>query len=343
MTGRVAGNKLPAGHAQSSSFVAPWWCRGPHLQTLWPYLLRAAPRVDLRRERLELPDGDFLDLDWTTGAHGPIVLVVHGLEGSSDSKYARGILRAIHTRGWRGVLMHLRGCSGEINRLPRRYHSGETGDLAHVIGVLRARFPANPLAAVGYSLGGNMLLKYLGEQRQPAPLVAAVGVSVPFLLDDSANRMNRGFSRLYQRALVRRLQRATLAKQQRMRLPITTDDVMCLGSFWEFDEHVTAPLHGFHGARHYYTESSSRRFLSAITVPTLLIHAADDPFMTPAVIPSTSELSPATQLELSPEGGHVGFVTGPWPWRARYWLEERIPGYLAGYLDTDSNARTSPR
>jgi hypothetical protein len=324
-------------------FTPAWWCRGPHAQTLWPYLVRRRPRVALKRERLELPDGDFLDLDWTgDGDDRPIVVVLHGLEGSSQSKYARGLLHALQRRGWRGVVMHFRGCSGEPNRLPRSYHSGETGDLAHVLEVLRARSPDVPLAAVGFSLGGNVLLKYLGERGTAAPLRAAAAVSVPYLLAHSAARLGRGFSRVYQWSLLRRMRAALATKRGRMTLPITVSDLCTLRGFRDFDEHVTAPLHGFRGADHYYEAASSRPYLRAIARPTLLLHALDDPFMTEDVVPATHELSPSTRLELYRSGGHVGFVSGTLPWQARYWLEERIPDYLLPWLDADG-ARGSGR
>jgi uncharacterized protein len=299
---------------------------------LWPYLFRRRRRIDLRRERLELPDGDFLDLAWTTGADGPIVLVLHGLEGSSRSGYAGGMLRALHAHGWRALVMHFRGCSGEPNRLPRSYHSGETGDLAHVVEVLRASYPDTPIAAVGYSLGGNVLLKWLGETGAGNPLAAAVAVSVPFELHKAAWRLSRGLSRVYQWKLLRSLRRRTAAKFSRMPCPVPLGDLRLLTSFRAFDDRITGPLHGFRNADDYYARSSSRQYLPGIRVPTFILHALDDPFMTPDAVPSACELSPTTCLELSLHGGHVGFVSGPLPWKAEYWLERRIPELLAGCL-----------
>lgn len=313
-------------------FQPAWWCRGPHRQTLWARLMRHAPRLALQRERLELPDGDFIDLDWTETGSGPIVIILHGLEGSSDSPYARGILQAVERRGWRGVVMHFRGCNGEPNRLARSYHSGDTGDLAYFIDVLRRREPRTPLATVGFSLGGNVLLKWLGKTGHQAPVRAAVAVSVPFDLHSAADRLQQGFSRLYQWQLMRSMRRSVAEKRRRMELPLKIRDLSALKSFRDFDEHVTAPLHGFDNADHYYTASSSRQYLKGIAVPTLVLHARDDPFMTEAAIPRNDELSEAVTLELSAHGGHVGFVAGTWPWRPRYWLEERIPAYLARYL-----------
>lgn len=313
-------------------FRPAWWCRGPHAQTLWARLVRQSPKISFWRERLELPDGDFIDLDWSEAGSGPIVVVLHGLEGSSDSPYARGIMRAIERRGWRGVVMHFRGCGGEPNRLARSYHSGETGDLAFCINALRRREPHTPLAAVGFSLGGNVLLKWLGKAGGAAPLRAAVAVSVPYVLGGAAERLNHGFSRLYQWQLLRSLRNSVAEKRTRIKLPLRIQDLSSLRSFRDFDEYVTAPLHGFDSADHYYTVSSSRQYLRGITTPTLLLHARDDPFMTENAVPGQKELSDSVALELSTHGGHVGFVAGTWPWRARYWLEERIPAYLGQHL-----------
>jgi uncharacterized protein len=321
------GGSVPA-HA----FQPAWWCRGPHRQTLWPYFIRRKPKLRLKRERLELPDGDFIDLDWTPNPDGPIVVILHGLEGSSKSGYARGLLRAFQDRCWRGVVMHFRGCSGEPNRLARSYHSGETGDLATLIQTLRVREPHTPLAVVGFSLGGNVLLKWLGENGRRVPLQAAIAVSVPFLLDRAADRLDTGFSRIYQWGLLRRMRRSLVEKRRRIAVPLAVKQTSSLRTFREFDEHITAPLHGFSGADHYYTVASSRQYLKGVTIPTLVIQARDDPFMTPDAIPEPSELSGTIEFELHEHGGHVGFVSGCVPWHARYWLEERIPAYLERYM-----------
>jgi hypothetical protein len=298
------------------------------MQTLWPYLFRRTPQVELRRERFELPDGDFLDLDWSTNGSGPIVIVLHGLEGSSDSKYVRGLLKAVHERGWRGVVMHFRGCSGEPNRLPRSYHSGETGDLAYVVNLLRSREPETSLFVVGFSLGGNVLLKWLGEVGSQAPIKAAVAVSVPFLLDESAKRLDQGFSRVYQWGLMRSMRNAVAEKRSRMKLPLKIEDLSALRTFRDFDEHITAPLHGFVGVDDYYRRSSSRQYLKEIQMPTLIVQSRDDPFMTDAVIPRDGELSPAIEIEIYDSGGHVGFVAGRHPWNPDYWLERRILDFV---------------
>lgn len=318
-------------------FTPAWWCRNPHLQTILPNRLRPSPAIRLRRERVELPDGDFVDIDWTPRATGPIVLLLHGLQGSSRSRYARGLARAFDRAGWRGAVIHFRGCSGEPNRLPRGYHSGETGDSAYLARLLKEREPATPLAAVGVSLGGNVLLKWLGESGTASPLAAAVAVSVPFLLDRAADRLETGFARLYQWELLYSLRRALDMKRRAVPLPIAAD----LGRFKrmrEFDDHVTAPLHGFRDSAHYYAECSSRKFLAGIRVPTLLIQARDDPFMSADVIPRAHELPACVTLEVHPHGGHVGFVGGAWPWRPRYYLEERVPDFIGAQLSRGETA-----
>ena len=314
------------------SFEPAWWCRDPHLQTLWPSWFGPRLAFALRRERVELPDGDFLDIDWTPGTHGPIVLLLHGLQGSVQSPYARALLRTFDRHGWRGAIMHFRGCSGEPNRLARSYHSGETEDLAYVVDLIRRREGAVPIAVVGVSLGGGVLLNWLGKTGVQSPLAAAVAVSVPFLLGRAADRLDLGFSRLYQSHLLRSLRRAVEQKRRRIHLPLAVHDLAQLKCFRDFDTHVTAPLHGFRDAEHYYAAASCRQFLKGITVPTLLIQALDDPFMTPDVIPEPAELPTCVTLDLQRHGGHAGFVGGKWPWRARYWLTERIPAYLVAHL-----------
>jgi hypothetical protein len=338
---------------ETTPFKPAWWLRNPHLQTLWPVFFRRRLRPPLRRERLELPDGDFVDLDWTLNdpvlspaeGSGPIVIILHGLEGSSRSHYARGMLTSLPQHGLRAVVMHFRGCSGEPNRLARAYHSGDTGDIDFLVRTLRAREPNTPLAAIGYSLGGNALLKWLGEQGKAAPVQCAVAVSVPFLLHESTAHMNRGLSRAYQWHLLKSLKAGARRKAGMFaptamdggsagnagavfRPPAPLEEINQMQSFFEFDDRVTARLHGFEGGMHYYTSSSSRQYLNRIRVPTLIVHASDDPFMHAQVIPEAAELSPAIELDLHQHGGHVGFVGGRLPWRPRYWLEERIPAWL---------------
>lgn len=329
---------------KKSKFNDAWWLPGPHLQTIWGTTTRRPPQISLRRERLELPDGDFLDLDWAepnniiqmpNAAPPPMIIILHGLGGSIESHYAKGMLNSIVQQGWRGVFMHFRGCSGMPNRLPRSYHSGETGDFEFVLQHVLQRVPDSPLAAIGYSLGGNVLLKWLGEQKDSSPLTTAVAVSVPFELHKAANRLYTGFSRLYQWWILRQLRVNVSDKFKLMPCPIDLTPLENLRSFWEFDTYVTAPLHGFKDAEDYYRFSSSRYFLKEIETPTLIIHSIDDPFMTPDVIPRERELSKFTTLELSDTGGHVGFISGQVPGKPQYWLEDRIIHHLHSYFKNE--------
>ena len=294
--------------------------------------MRRPVKIELTAERLTLPDGDFIDLAWTKANSDKIVIVLHGLEGSIDSSYARGMLAAINQKGWRGVFMHFRGCSGEHNLEDRSYHSGETGDFRFLVDTLRKRHPEATLSAVGYSLGGNALLKYLGEYEDDSQLKAAAAVSVPYTLSNSAAKLEKGFSRIYQRHLLNRLVDKTLSKFRDRQAPVDIANINKLNTFKSFDHHITAPIHGFKSGDDYYEQSSSRQYLNKITTPTLLIHSKDDPFMSVDAIPRQDELSESVKLELSNHGGHVGFVSGNVPWNAKYWLEQRIPEFLATYL-----------
>ncbi|WP_273526098.1 hydrolase [Pseudomonas sp.] len=320
-------------------FQPAWWLPGPHLQTLWNPFLRSAPALARRRERLWLADGDFIDLDWH-GPHdaaAPLVLVLHGLTGSSSSLYVLGLQQQLAARGWASVAINWRGCSGEPNLLPRAYHSGASDDLGEVIAHLQASRPLAPLHAVGYSLGGNVLLKYLGESGVSSPLRKAVAVSVPFRLDQCADRIGLGFSRLYQAHFMKAMvayvkDKQRLFRERDLQQHLTTlsglGTLDGMRTFWDFDGRITAPLHGYRDAQDYYRRASSRYFLPDIAIPTLLIQAADDPFVFRHSVPEPSELSPTTTLELHAHGGHVGFIEGT-PRRPRYYLERRIPQWLA--------------
>jgi len=311
-----------------SDFKPAWWLQGAHLQTVWPTFFRKLPDLKLTQERLELDDGDFLDLTWAGSEKGEIVLILHGLEGSKDSPYAKGIMQALSDAGFSCCLMHFRGCSGKPNRLPRSYHSGETGDLQQVIDHIRHHHQRNVFAAIGYSLGGNALLKWLGEKRESAPVTTAVAVSVPFSLDDAAIRMGTGLSRGYEKHLVSRLQDKYREKFSDLPSPLEIE-IDQMKTFYLFDDQVTAPLHGFKDVHDYYEKSSCGQFLKNIEKPTLILHSKDDPFMWPETVPAEDELSPNVRLELSEKGGHVGFIGGPVPWKPKYWLDKRIVTWLS--------------
>jgi predicted alpha/beta-fold hydrolase len=318
-----------------SRFRPAWWLPGPHLQTIYPTLLRRRRPPSLERERLELPDGDFIDLDWTREGNDPnrpVVLVLHGLEGSLESHYTGGILQALSAAGYRAVLMYFRGCSGTPNRLPRSYHSGDTGDLQAVLRHIAQRYHTASVAVIGYSLGGNALLKWLGQQGEHPAVRTAVAISVPFELNRAAARLSRGLSRIYQRYLLRKLRRSLIAKAGIHPPPVPLEQLASLDTFRRFDDAITAPLHGFAGVDDYYTRASSRQFLARIRIPTLILHARDDPFVPPDAIPVTADLAPCVTLELSRRGGHVGFITGRIPFHPHYWLEARICAHLRRYI-----------
>ncbi|AMA47524.1 hydrolase [Pseudomonas alabamensis] len=310
----------------------------PHLQTLWGPFIRRQQELSRTRERLWLDDGDFLDLDWhgPHSAQAPLVVVLHGLTGSSQSPYVIGLQRALAGCGWASVAVNWRGCSGEPNRLARSYHSGISEDLAQVVEHLRRVRPLASLHAVGYSLGGNVLLKYLGERGADSALHAAVAVSVPFRLDQCADRIALGFSRVYQAHFMRELSAHLSAKHDYLRQQGHLEGLAALErlgplgrlrTFWDFDGKVTAPLNGFDSAQDYYRRASSRYYLGQIETPTLIIQARDDPFIFAHSLPTAEELAPGTSFELHARGGHVGFVEGSVR-RPRYYLERRIPQWL---------------
>ena len=320
-----------------STFKPAWCLTNAHAQTIYSTLARRSEAAIDHNERLELPDGDFIDLAWATNglsAESPLVVLLHGLGGSVDSVYVAGILQSVNHAGYRGVLMQFRGASGEPNRLPRAYHSGETGDLDYLLKCLQQREPCTKKAVVGVSLGGNVLLKWLGETGAQSLIQAAVAVSVPFQLDLVTERINKGFSRLYQAHLLRKLRAVFLKKLAivNTQLPLTKEELFSIKTLRAFDESITAPLHGFKNAEAYYFDSSSKRYLNGIATPTLIVHALDDPFMVPEAVPDAKDLSADVLLELSQHGGHVGFIAGKNPNNLTHWLEQRIPDFLLEHL-----------
>jgi predicted alpha/beta-fold hydrolase len=281
------------------------------------------------------PDGDFVDLDWVRGPAAPgapVLLVLHGLEGSALSHYAGAMLADAAARGWRGVALNFRSCSGEPNYLPRFYHSGDTGDLDHVMRTLVAREPDIQLGAVGVSLGGNVLLKWLGECGEEAPLqlAGAVGISVPFDLAACARVLDRGLRRrVYTANFMRTLRRKVREKARRYPGVVDVAAACRARTFAEYDRVVTAPLGGFTDEMDYWTRSSSGPYLARIQRPTLLLNARDDPFVPVASLPDPRTLAPLVSARFTDAGGHVGFVAGRWPWRAYSWAERTALDFLA--------------
>jgi predicted alpha/beta-fold hydrolase len=318
------------------AYQPPGWYRGAHLQTLWGPLLRPVARPRLRRERLDTPDGDFLDLDWLdpAPAGGPLVLILHGLEGSSRSHYVSGLIGEAVRRGLRAVVMNFRSCSGELNRAPRLYHSGETSDLAWTLGHIAAREPATRVGLVGVSLGGNVALKWLGERGDGAPdtVAAAVAISTPFDLGGCAGVLDAGLRRvLYTASFLRTMRPKVAAKAHLLDGRVDLAAVRRARTFAEYDRLVTAPLFGFADAHDYWTRASSRPYLPKIRRPALLINAVNDPFIPPASLPVAEVAqSPWLGAAFVPEGGHAGFLEGRW---GRYsWAERRAIEFLAARL-----------
>ena len=319
-------------------FRAARWARGCHTQTILARILRSANGPPYRRERVETPDGDFLDLDWGSepSLDSPIVLVLHGLEGSSSRRYIRNICRELFVQGIWPVALNFRGCSGEPNRKPRYYHSGETSDPGFVLEILRRRFPDRPIGALGFSLGGNVLLKLLGEESLNVreKLDSAVAISVPYDLAAGSQLLEQSqMGRFYAAYFLQSLKRKIRLKQKLLRPIVDLNAVLNSRTIWEFDDVATAPLNGFESAAAYYAESSSCKFLEDIAVPTLLIHAEDDPFLPAHAIPrAEASNNPIIQLVMHPVGGHVGFLEGT-PTKPSFWAEVEGARFLAEHLN----------
>lgn len=317
-----------------SSFNPPFWARNRHVQTIWPRFFVRKPKPVLSWEKFDTPDGDFVELAWSKNepSQNGLVVIFHGLEGSAESHYAAHLMAMLESLGWRYVLVHFRGCGPSQNQTARSYHSGETDDNRLVLEALKQRHPGIPLIAIGYSLGGNMLLKLLGEADNNALLQQAVVVSPPFDLARCSASIALGFSRIYQKHLLNSMRRKFRQKYVRYDyaklLGLPLDELQGLRSFYEFDDRITGPLHGFSDAQDYYTRCSAYRYMHNIRVPTLVLHAKDDPFMSPDIVPTAEQISPAVTIELSEKGGHVGFLHGP-VWRPRFWVNERIAVLLS--------------
>lgn len=312
---------------KQADFKPAWWLRSPHLQTIWPAFFMKRHKLDLIAEQVELDDGDFIDLCWSKKNSDKTILVLHGLEGAIDSHYANGVMYQLEQAGYKPVFMYFRGCN-KVNRLPRAYHSGETGDLTLIVNHILKKTGGYPYAAVAYSLGGNVLLKWLGETGENNPLTKAVAVSVPFTLHDAAKRLQKGVSRLYREHLLNSLKETYIKKFKQIESPLDIE-VQQLKSFWDYDDKVTAPLHGFNGAQDYYDRCSSRQFLKNISIPTRIIHSSDDPFMFEHTVPDKKELSDCVDFLLTTHGGHVGFIAGKTPLSSYSWSEKEIVAFLS--------------
>lgn len=352
-----------AHRVSAGPYAAPRWLPGGHAQTIYAAMAAPRPHIVYHRERWDTPDGDFIDLDWTVnpgpgasrlnssrpGGRGsrassndnlarsgqdleeaPLVALFHGLEGNSQSHYAVALMAALQKAGWRGVVIHFRGCSGEINRLPRAYHSGDSTEINWILHRLRHRHPAALLYAVGVSLGGNALLKWLGEQRENAAgiLCAAAAVSAPVDLMAAGDALGHGFNLLYARHFLVTMKRKSLIKLARFPGLFDGGKVRAANTLRIFDDLVTAPLHGFRNTDDYWTRASSKPLLRDIAVPTLLVNARNDPFLPQSALPHAHEVSDVVTIEFPETGGHAGFVSGGLPGHLG-WLPQRILGFLA--------------
>ena len=304
------------------NYRAPSWLPGGHLQTLYPATCIAKPEVAYRRERWHSHDGDFIDVDFVDGQPGkPLVVLFHGLEGSSHSHYARSLMAALKARGWSGAVPHFRGCSGEPNLAPRFYHSGDAHEVDWIVRKLRARH-TGILYAAGVSLGGNALLRWLGESGHGAEIVdGACAISAPLDLARGGEALSSGFNMVYTRMFLQTLKPKCLAKLEQFPGLFDREALMRARDLYAFDNVVTAPLHGYRDTDDYWHRASARHVLDAITVPTLVLNARNDPFLPGAHLPQSA--SKAVTLEYPEHGGHVGFAAGPFPGRID-WLPQKI-------------------
>jgi uncharacterized protein len=314
------------------------------VQTIWGPLFRR-DRMRSRRERIATSDGDFVDLDWADEAPpgSPLVLVLHGLEGSSQSHYAVGLMRQAVVRGWRAATLNFRSCSGELNRRLPFYHSGHTDDLDEVVALLTARERGLRLGIVGVSLGGNVLLKWLGERGSEAPVVGAVAISVPFDLASCARVLDRGpRCWVYTANFLKTMRTKVIEKAARdpeMARMVDLAQLRRTRTFARYDRLVTAPLNGFADEHDYWRRASCGPYVRRICRPTLLVNALDDPIVPPSALPRFADLPPAVRAEFPAHGGHVGFIEGSWPWRVRSWAERRALEFLAPLAREEPSTR----
>ncbi|HEY2731607.1 MAG TPA: alpha/beta fold hydrolase [Polyangia bacterium] len=320
---------------------AAWWARSAHAQTIWGRVGRSDRVASFEREVLTTPDDDDLVVDHVPGPAGaPRVVLLHGLEGCSRSVYVQGLARELSAAGMRATVLNFRSCArdpgnGQLvsNRRPRLYHSGDTQDLDFLVETLARREPRTPLYAIGVSLGGNVLLKWLGEKGARSRVEAAATISVPYDLAAASRHLERGFARVYASHFLKTLKRKTLGVLERFPREtehLDRDRIRFAKTLFAFDDYATAPLHGFASATDYYRKSSSLRFLADIEIPTLCVSSEDDPFLPKQSLAAARDAaSEDVRFAVTKWGGHAAFAWGRWPWRARYWAEERIATWLA--------------
>ena len=317
-----------------TQYSAPFWLPGGNLQTIYPYLIKPVTSIHYRRERWELEDGDFIDVDWLDGPiHAPLVVLFHGLEGNSKSHYVLSLMDTLQKKNWRGAVIHFRGCSGLPNRLPRAYHAGDSDEINWMLHRIfwqgKLLDSETPLYTIGVSLGGNALLKWLGEQDEKASqiITAAAAISVPLDLSAAGAALVKGFNQFYTRHFLSTLKHKMKEKLDRFPDLLDAQAIAACKTLYEFDNLATAPLHGFCNTEDYWEQSSSKPWLKHIRVPTLVINARNDPFMPPSALPTQEEVSPAVTLAFPKEGGHAGFIQAPFPGKLS-WLPNTIFNFL---------------
>ncbi len=325
-------------------YLRPWWLPGADLQTILPAIAAPVARVDFARERWAsvgadgTADGDFVDIDWLADTSGaprwnpamPLVVMFHGLEGSSHSHYSKALMGAVLSRGWNGCVPHFRGCSGELNHLPRAYHSGDSAEIDWILRRIVASRAPRRIYAVGISLGGNALAKWAGEHGSAAGNIvcALAAVSAPLDLAAAGTALGQGFNMLYTRMFLDTLKRKSLSKLARFPGMIDAERVRRARNLYEFDNLVTAPLHGFRDTDDYWARASAKPWLAHIGVPALVLNARNDPFLPARSLPTANQVSPSVTLEQPAHGGHVGFATGPVPPGRIDWLPQRLLNYF---------------
>ncbi len=322
-----------AGDTQKS-FRPARWLSNPHLQTLWPRVCRLSKDLHFDRQILELDDGDFVEVDWYGNPlkARAIAILLHGLEGCAQSNYIQRLAHELKLRGISTAALNFRGCGSGPNRQARAYHSGDTADFATLSEHIQQQHPDKIILAAGFSLGGNVLLKWLGENPEQKSVQAAAAVSVPFDLAQSGQRLQQGLSRIYQHRLLTLLKRKLKVKSNLVEIPFAIDKAFAARTFYQFDDAFTAPIHGFESAADYYNRSSSGQYLQYIETSCLILHALDDPFLSQASIPTEAELGSSIVLDLSPHGGHVGFVAHDGPIQGQGWMPQRIADYFESAL-----------
>ena len=329
--------------SSSLKYTAPSWLPGGNAQTIFPYFFKPKKFINYRRERWELDDGDFIDIDWMDGTNNkPLVVFFHGLEGDSDSHYVLSMMTALKELGWHGAVIHFRGCSGEPNRLQRAYHAGDSEEINWMLHRIHQQSGLSdnmqPLFIVAVSLGGNALLKWLGEQGDSAHQIvtAAATISVPLDLVAAGAALDTGFNKFYTRHFLSTLKQKALQKLKCFPGLFDVHAIKACNTIHQFDNLVTAPLHGFRNTDEYWQKSSSKPWLKHIQVPTLIINARNDPFMPATALPTQDEVSSAVTLDFPTEGGHAGFIQQPFPGKLT-WLPERM---LSFFKQAQSDAKT---